>query len=369
MKIVADENIVSLTDYFGVDHDWVLKPGRDIKREDVIDADILLVRSITPVNEALLHDTTVRFVGSVTTGADHLDTAWLDQAKVAWYAAEGCNAIAVAEYVIASIAALQLEEALPKTPLKIAIIGVGRIGSLLADKLKVLGCELLLCDPVRAAMDPSFQHTPIEAIHDVDLISLHTPITASGEHATFHLIDKNFLLKQKKSTVLLNASRGAVISFEDLLEYGQSLYWCLDVWEQEPYVDLSVLNFTEIATPHIAGYSVQSKCRGIEMVYHTAREQGFITSDAPISITKPQHVLSFKDEKISWRDVVLRSYDPLLTTQLMKKHLFANPSAEVFDALRKNFQERHEFGFTTLKHASLMPEDVSILSELGYNFQ
>src|SRR4029078_10186423 len=116
----------------------------------------------------------------------------------------------------------------------------------------------------------NFISTPLDEISNVDFITLHTPLTRSGEHPTFHMIEKNFLKRQKPGWVLLNTGRGSVIDFSDLRQYGKHLHWCLDVWENEPNIDLDVLNKTYLGTPHIAGHTVQSKLRAIEMIYQVA---------------------------------------------------------------------------------------------------
>lgn len=198
MKIVADENIPCLDYYFRNGHELILKPGRQIHQQDVVDADILLVRSVTPVTKALLQDSSVKFVGSTTTGFDHLDLDYLKANHIEWEVAKGCNATAVVEYVLSVIAALQQQERLAFSGKRAGVIGAGRIGSEVIHKLKILGFEVLACDPLRAQVDPNFISTPLAEIMDVDFISLHTPLTCSGQYSTFHMIDKDFLRRQKK---------------------------------------------------------------------------------------------------------------------------------------------------------------------------
>ena len=267
MKIIADKDIPYIENYFSRDFDLILKSGRHITKNDVKEADILLVRSVTTVNSNLLSGTRVKFVGTVTSGHDHLDTIWLDQAGIAYAAAKGFNAPAVADYVVSVIAALQKKGIQSNTKMKAAIIGVGDIGHLVERYLKKLNYETLLCDPLRAHHETDFVSHSLDDIEDVDLISLHVPLTRDKNHPTFHFIDKHFLRRQRKDCVLLNASRGAVIHTDDLLSHGQHLHWCFDVWEHEPYINKAILKHTLIATPHIAGYSRQSKLRGIDLIY------------------------------------------------------------------------------------------------------
>src|SRR3990167_2411841 len=252
MKIVADSHIPYLDKYFGGKDKLVLKPGRIMTADDVRDADILLVRSVTQAGRGLLSGSRVKFVGSVTAGADHLDTQWLNQAGIAYAVAAGFNAPPVADYILSVIAALQRKTVLPDSGIRACVIGVGHVGQRVASQLKLLGIEVLLCDPVRAANEPDFKSVPLSTISDQDVILLHVPLTKSGEHPTYHFIDKAFLSRQKPGCVLINASRGSVINTEDLMHHGRHLFWCFYVFEHEPKINKGILERAMIATPHIA---------------------------------------------------------------------------------------------------------------------
>ena len=358
MKIVADENILFVEDYF--QGDILGKPGRSIVQHDLIDADILLIRSVTKVNSALLNNTSVKFVGSVTAGFDHLDVDWLNKAGIQWNITKGSNAIAVAEYVICVIAALQKMHFLTQKKPRAAVIGVGNIGAHVAEKLKILDFEVVLCDPFRK----DIVTTPFEELVDLDFISLHTPLTMQGIYPTHHLVQRDFLSRQKKDCVLLNAGRGEVICFDDLKLYGQSLLWCLDVWAKEPYIDLEILKLAAIATPHIAGYSVQSKYRGVEMIYQAALREKMIIPHASVVPVYPTQTISFEHTKTHWRDVVLRVFDPMMTSQYMKKTVVEDTDA--FDYLRKTFPARYEFAYVQLQDLILSEHDRSLLKNLGF---
>jgi erythronate-4-phosphate dehydrogenase len=171
MKIIADSHIPFIQDYFGGYGELVLKPGRSISQADVRDADILLVRSITHVNENLLAASQVKFVGSVTAGGDHLDTKWLDEAGIIWSVAKGFNSPPVADYVVSTIAALQQQGRLVQKNLKAAVIGVGSAGRLVVDRMKSLNIDVTLCDPVRAQTESDFVSIALDDIADMDIIS------------------------------------------------------------------------------------------------------------------------------------------------------------------------------------------------------
>jgi erythronate-4-phosphate dehydrogenase len=359
MQIVADESIPLIRDYFGVYGEVVTKPGREIKRADLLTADILLVRAVTTVNEQLLQNTKVRFVGSVTAGADHLDSEWLNQAGIVWNVASGCNAAAVAEYIVSVIAYLQKKDFLPQKKCRAGVIGVGHAGKRVADKLHALNFEVILCDPLRAEQEKNFYSTPIEQLADLDLITLHVPLIRLGPYPTYHFIEKQFLERQKNNCVLINTSRGEVIHSDDFKCYGKHLIWCLDVFENEPVIDREVYQPAVIATPHIAGYSVQSKFRGIEMIYQAACQHKIIHPKSMKEIKYPTQELSLNNTDMDWRDVILKIYDPSSTTQEMKQALMENEN--VFDELRKKFQKRNEFAYIKIIDENLNERDKLIL--------
>jgi phosphoglycerate dehydrogenase-like enzyme len=438
MKIIADANIPFIQEYFDGYGELILKPGRLIKQADLRDADMLLVRSITHVDEALLANTNVKFVGSVTAGADHLDTKWLDQAGILWSVAAGFNAPPVADYVVSSVAALQVKGLLkgsgyPQMTEKLgyqkntaagklahhssngslasgslrltclhdeqvfqqqcfsdslisqsspaaarsrqltaAVIGLGNVGRLVAEKLKLLGFEVALCDPIRAQQESDFISTPLQELSDVDLISLHVPLIKTGEHPTYHFIDKDFLSKQKPGCVLLNASRGAVIHSNDLLEYGRHLHWCLDVWEDEPRIDKQILEQACIATPHIAGYSVQSKIRGIEMIYRIACDKNIIEPKPISPIVMPKQRLNFVGREHHWQEIVLGVFNPMVITDMMRTLLLPSDNEElghVFDEMRNQFNYRYEFGYTNIANAEISASDGAVLAGLNFKLK
>jgi erythronate-4-phosphate dehydrogenase len=364
MLIVADEAIPCVKHYFGFDNEIILKPGRALTRNDVLFADILLVRSVTKVNRALLEDTRVRFVGSTVTGTDHLDIDWLNSAGIQWSAAPGCNTVAVAEYTVSVIAALQKKGLLLQKNCRAGVIGVGRIGSEVVKKLEILHFDVVQCDPVRALQDKNFSSTPIEDFSELDIIFLHTPLTKEGPYPTYHLIEKSFLKRQKKDCILLNAGRGAVINFSDLMTYGRHLIWCLDVWENEPHINKEVLFASTLASPHIAGHSLQSKYRGIDMIYKAAVQMGILPDPSIKTFNFPTTEISFSGKKVDWRDIVLAIYNPLEISEQMKQAYRKEEDNGLFDALRKRFIRGHEFKFVTLKNSLLTSESARIVNKI-----
>lgn len=376
MKIIADQNIPFVKDYFAnCCGELILKSGRDIVSEDVKDADILLVRSVTRVDANLLKNSKVKFVGSVTAGMDHVDMNWLNEAHIAVANAHGFNAPPVADYVMSVIASLITQKKLLSLPAKAAVIGVGNVGKIVVKRLQALGVHVMVCDPWRAMQEPNFVSMPLQDIADVDLISLHVPLAGANheynQFPTYHLIEKNFLQRQKPNCILINSSRGAVIDSNALLQSGTHLRWCFDVWEHEPAIKPKILRGTDIATPHIAGYSVQSKTRGIEMIYEVLKRNGFIANSRvgksqSQETSASQQILSFAHKKVSWMDVVLTVFDPLPLTTHMKQQLLPLCAPQQFDAIRHEVKHRYEFSAIQLKDVVLAEVDRNILIDFGF---
>ena len=267
MKIIADKEIPFVEYFFGGCGELVLMDSANFTHRNLQTADMLLVRSVTKVDPVLFKGTRIKYVGSPTTGFDHLDIEWLQKEGIFWSVAPGCNATAVVEYVLCVIAGLQKQGFLTKKKPRAGVIGVGKIGSQVALKLEVLGFEVILCDPYRGDSEEDFDSVPLDELRELDFITLHTPLTVAGTYPTYHMINQPFLFRQKENCILLNTSRGSVIHSNDLKISGQQLLWCLDVWENEPNIDFEILDTAFVATPHIAGYTLQSKIRGTEMLY------------------------------------------------------------------------------------------------------
>lgn len=270
MQLLADENIPLLDEYFAGFGSLRRLPGRQISRADLQHTEVLLVRSVTRVDRELLQGTPVRFVGTCTIGTDHLDLDWLASAGIRVASAPGCNARGVVEYVLSCLLTLGERTATDWRRQRIGIVGVGEVGGRLYATLQALGVDCLRCDPLRAERGESGFVSLQQLIAEADVLSLHVPLTSTGAHATRHLLDAGRLAALRPGAWLINSSRGPVVDNAALLACLQQrpdLQVALDVWEHEPEVDPQLAAHCALATPHIAGYSLDGKLRGSDMIY------------------------------------------------------------------------------------------------------
>lgn len=268
MKIVADENL-EFTDYFFAEFGEIHQSaGRTLTQADVKDAEALLVRSVTKVNAALLDHTAVQFVGSATIGTDHLDINAIEKQGAVWANAAGCNAQAVAEYVITALLQVKPDLLHAEQQFTLGIVGLGNVGRRLAKMAGLLGWKVI-------GFDPFVQHENIkqvsltELLAQADAISIHVPLTKVGDYPTYHLFNAENLQQMKPHAILINSARGPVIEEAALLTNiaKTNRIVVLDVFEHEPLISEELLNAVTLVTPHIAGYSLEGKARGTQMIY------------------------------------------------------------------------------------------------------
>ncbi|MEX9254129.1 4-phosphoerythronate dehydrogenase PdxB [Pseudenterobacter timonensis] len=371
MKILVDENMPYARELFSRLGDVRAVPGRPVPVEALDDADALMVRSVTKVNEALLAGKRVKFVGTATAGTDHVDDGWLAQAGIGFSAAPGCNAIAVVEYVFSALLMLGERDSFALTDRTVGIIGVGNVGGRLQKRLEALGIRTLLCDPPRADRGEAGDFRALdELVAECDVLTFHTPLFKEGPYKTLHLADESLLRRLKPGAILINACRGPVVdnaALKRTLEEGHDLSVVLDVWEPEPDLDVELLKLVDLGTAHIAGYTLEGKARGTTQVFEAysaflgqpqqvaldtllpAPEFGRITLHGPL------------DESALKRLVHL-VYDVRRDDALLRK--VAGMPGE-FDRLRKHYLERREW--SSLYVICDDADAAALLSKLGFN--
>jgi len=266
MKLLIDDAVYAHKEIFGGFGEIVALPGRDINQNAVRDCDALIIRSRTQVNEDLLQGSQIKFVGSTVAGLDHVDQDYLKLNNIMFSSAQGCNANAVAEYVITALANLAVDCGFDLSKKTLGIIGVGNVGSRLNHKAKQLGIETLLNDPPRQARESGVNFVNLEKALSADIISFHTPLTFKGDHPSANLLGKHNFDLISKDAIVINAARGEIID-EAIWQKTQTKANIIDCWTNEPDINPSLQQSAYWATPHIAGHSVDAKFKGSFMIY------------------------------------------------------------------------------------------------------
>jgi len=395
MRIVADENIVALDTYseFG---ELIRLPGRKISAADVHDADALIVRSITAVNKTLLEGSRVQFVATATSGTNHLDLDWLSAAGIAVADAAGCNADAVVEYVFTSICELIRGGRFSLRDKTFAVIGAGHVGSRLIRLLQRLRVRCVVCDPfVESAYlmqadsgvrsdsgsgsggnwrdsefwmeQGGFEFCTLEEALATDIISIHTPLICTGDHPTFHLINAERLAALKPGALLINAARGEVVDNAALLLHLQSnpgqLLTIFDVWEAEPTVSPALAARIDIATPHIAGYSIEAKLSASVTNFQSFLKHFRLKHTAPPAdsaldnraLVLPEGVslkdivaVDTSDRHMQMAEAVCSAFQVMNLSNEFKAGVGKKDGDVLFDELRKKLTLRQEYGLRYL---------------------
>jgi erythronate-4-phosphate dehydrogenase len=379
LTILADENIALVDEAFAPLGTLRTVPGRSITPAMVADVDVLLVRSITRVDAALLARSRCQFVGTATSGTDHIDLAWLEEQGITFADAHGCNAEGVVDYVLTALAFLAARDGTDWTRRSIGIVGCGAVGSRLAKRALALGMQVRIHDPF---LDGS--HTlaacfsSLEDVLQQEIVSLHIPLTHTGPWPTFHLLNSARLALLRSDGILINAARGAVLDTQALLSRmtkTPALQVVLDAWEAEPAVNIELLARVQAGTPHIAGYSRLGKLRGTQLLLdalHRYLGRGtqpplYKEDNVDLDLTQLP-----KESDAQFRDrCILTACDLAGDHAAMQLMLHVPPAQAAldFDCLRKTYVERAEFGQCVLRTTATQGSVVPALRAVGFTLR
>jgi erythronate-4-phosphate dehydrogenase len=273
MKIIADDKIPFLKGVLEPYAEVVYMPGKLITRETLKEADALLTRTRTKCTESLLKGTSIRFIGTATIGFDHIDTKYCEKQKIKWTNAPGCNSSSVQQYIASALLKLAHDHRYSLKDKTIGIVGVGNVGTKIEKIARALGMNVLLNDPPRARLEGERNFVMLgNILYNSDIITVHVPLNFVGEDKTYHLFNEKSFKKMKKGAWFFNSSRGEVTetsAIKKALGSGKLGGAVIDVWENEPDIDLELMTKAFIATPHIAGYSTDGKANGTAIVVNS----------------------------------------------------------------------------------------------------
>ncbi|MDO9634354.1 MAG: 4-phosphoerythronate dehydrogenase PdxB [Paludibacter sp.] len=374
MKIIIDDKIPYIRGAFENVAEVIYLPGSKTTSEIARDADAIITRTRTICNEQLLAGSSVKFIATATIGYDHIDTEYCDKAGISWTNSPGCNSKSVEQYIASVLMVLAETRNLKLNELTIGVVGVGNVGSKVARVCELLGMRVLLNDPPLERMEGADKFVSLEQIkHEADIISLHVPLNMKGEDATYHLADDSFFQSLNKKPVIINSCRGEVVQTEAvknaILNDDIDSFVC-DCWENEPDIDLELLEMTGLATPHIAGYSKDGKATGTLMSVKAVSDYFNLGLDNwhPEGVEMPEKPLIQIDgtglnEQQIISKAILHTYDIRNDDALFR----SNPAD--FEKQRGDYPTRREFLAYTVEAKNVSRGNVEKLKRLGFNMK
>lgn len=385
MKILVDENIPLVTETFAKHGEVQTYIGRTLEAEQLVGVDALITRSVTKVNAGLLSKSQPSFIGTCTIGTDHLDIPLLESHAVKWTSAPGCNAQSVVDYVLSVLACFNPiglfgdyvnDTSTSQSNCVIGILGCGNVGGLLRRRFIQMGLNVRVYDPFLTESDIP-ELGSLEDVFRSNIVCMHTPFTSEGPHPTSAMVNKQLLELLPDNACLISAGRGGVLVESDLASFidkRPDVQIALDVWESEPRINPLLVEKVKIATPHIAGYSLEGKCRGTLQIYQKFCETfeldpvvdiGFIQT-----LDKKELSLEPFSGNKSIRSMILSAYDPLLDTNRMRQGRASATENERatgswFDEQRRSYPERRELESFSVE-GELNQANISKLEKYGF---
>jgi len=371
MKIYYEDSMPYAAEFFSELGECQVFSHKTVDSSMLSDADVLLVRSTTKVNANLLDgNSCLKFVATATAGTDHIDQEYLAKRGIPFVSAGGCNAVAVAEYVLSAIVVTANKQNWNLADKTVGIVGAGHVGTALSRVLTVLGIKHKLCDPpLTDAGDPRAFVTMNE-IMQCDVITLHVPWVKAGKYQTQGMFDKQRLSQLSEQQLLINACRGEVIDNQaalELFEQGKKLNLVLDVWDNEPDIKLELIPHIALATAHIAGHTIEGKARGTEMLYLALCELLGKQADKKLSDYLPEStigpLLVKEDQDLlqAASQLTLEVYDISQDDQAFKKQA---QGPEQFRYIRKHYPIRREFSAIAVNTGNFV--DSKAIYALGF---
>ncbi len=374
MKIIIDNKIPYIKGALEPFAEVVYLPGSETTPEIVKNADALITRTRTICNEKLLKNSKVKYIATATIGFDHIDTAYCKEAGIEWTNAPGCNAESVNQYIASALFSWSMRKRTDLAGLTIGIVGVGNVGKRVEKTCKILGMNVLLNDPPRARAEGSENFVSLETIQkEADIITFHVPLNMDGEDTTFHMVDEAFLQSLKKNPLIINSCRGEVCDSEavyNAIEANDINGFIADCWENEPDINLDLLNLCEYGTPHIAGYSKDGKANGTKMsVQAISRFFGLGIDDwEPTTIENPANT-TIEIDGNQRREYSILAEAILSTYDIENDDDNLRDAPLKFEQLRGYYPVRREFATYTIAAKNIEEKTLNKLKELGFMIQ
>lgn len=373
MILALDDVIPYGSEAFASAGEVRLFSARSLRREDLKDADALIVRSITRVDAALLDDTRVGFVGTASVGMDNLDEPYLRARGIPYANAAGSNANSVAEYITAALLVAAERGGWELGRKSLGIVGAGNVGSAVERKARALGMRAILCDPPLREATGDARYRLLDEVLETDIVTLHVPLTRSGRHPTWHMFGRGVIARLRPHQLLINSARGPVVDsgpLAEALDAKRIQGAILDVWEGEPRIDYRLLDRVEIGTAHIAGYSLDGKIRCTEMMVEAvARRFGIdIAWDSRGALPPDRRIRVSGSGQPAVAAAVRGAYDIRHDDGLLRatRELPTDEAATGFDRLRNQYALRPEFRHHVVEISGSDEATAATMRALGF---
>ena len=374
LKVIADDKIPFLKGILEPFAYVEYYPGKEITKDKIQNADALIIRTRTKCNADLLEGTNVKFIATATIGIDHIDTNYCDQNNIKWTNAPGCNSSSVMQYVTSALLTIAEKEKFLLTDKTIGIIGVGNVGSKIQKVAEILGMRVLLNDPPRERIEGGTQFSDLKKIkEEADIITFHVPLIKEGEDKTFHLADESFFNELNKRPVIINSSRGEVVetsAIKNAIKNNLISNAVIDVWENEPDIDLELLKLVDIGTPHIAGYSADGKANGtavsvneLNNFFNLGIKRNWYPAEIPLAEKGDEIIIdcSNKTGQQIIKEAVTGTYSIKYDSNLLLN------SPQTFEKQRGDYRIRREFNTYKVKLLNYAEQNIIQLKEMGFN--
>jgi erythronate-4-phosphate dehydrogenase len=371
IRIIADDKIPFLKSVLEPYAEVLYMPGKDIDGSAMMDADALLIRTRTKCTEFNLRGTKVSFIGTATIGFDHIDTQYCEKNNIKWTNAPGCNSSSVYQYISTALLKISSDSGFNLKDKTIGIVGVGNVGSKVEKFARSLGMNVLLNDPPRASREGgSSFHNLSTVLQESDIVTIHVPLNTVGKNLTYHILNEKNFKKMNKCAWLINSSRGEVVStlaLKQTLESGKLSGAVLDVWENEPDIDLELMEKSFIATPHIAGYSTDGKANGTAIVVNALCDYFNLSLKNwyPLNVPAPPFPeISIEGKTKSDEDIIREAVYHTYDISEDDERLRFKPSE--FEKQRGDYPMRREFTSYKVKLTGGTEQVRKMLVDLGF---
>lgn len=337
MNILVDATLPHVVELFGSPFRISLYKTPEEAHNLLPGHDILLCRSTLNVTAEFLAGSSIQCVATASSGVDHIDIDYLKNQGIRLLDAKGCNARAVADYVVATLARLYTNNLVLGN--KAGVIGVGVVGSQVVRRLQAAGFEVICFDPLRETLDTDYDYRPLADLQTCDLLCVHANLHNEPPYPSVNLLSTDFLSRLKPGTIIINAARGGIINEDALLTIKSPITYCTDVYLNEPAVNGKIIDFATLCTPHIAGHSIEAKSDAVVKISQQLHQHFGLTPITGLGNYSPV-ILPTVPNMLYWQDTILSIYDPFIDTQLLKS---ATDKARAFVIQRQAHKNRHDF--------------------------